>query len=172
MEEEDFYKQNTLPGAEAEKLRKDAFEIPKTIGPYKVESLLETGGMSTIYLGTDPETKKPVTIKTLLPKFLENEEVIKRFLNEAEIIEKTSHQNIVNLFGKGEWEGGLYIALEFIEGQSLRQHLQHHPISLKKALEIILEISYALCHLHTHGIIHRDLKLENMLLIHKRYFKY
>jgi len=164
MTEKDFNKQDTLPGPEAKKHEQEAFEIPEKIGPYKVESLLETGGMSSVYLGTHPETQDPVTIKVLLPKFLKNPEVVKRFLNEAEIIAQTDHQNIVNLYGHGEWEGGLYIALEFVEGQSLRQYLQHHPISLRKALEIILEIAYALCHLHTHGIIHRDLKLENVLV--------
>ena len=164
MSEEDFYKQNTLPGPEAKAVEQQHFSVPDAVGPYKIESLLETGGMSSVYLGTDPNSQKTVTIKTLLPKFLNNQEVVKRFMNEAEIISKTDHKNVVSLYGHGKWEGGMYIALEFIEGQSLRQHIQQTPISLKRALEMILEISYALCHLHTHGIIHRDLKLENILV--------
>lgn len=161
---DDFHKQPTVPGPEAEEAAQEIYPIPEVIGPYKIESLLEIGGMSTVYLGTHPETLDPVTVKTLLPKFLSNQEVIERFLNESEIIAKTDHPNVVKLYGQGKWKDGLYIAMEFIEGVSLRQYLQHHPISLRRALEIILEIAYALCHLHTHGIIHRDLKLENILV--------
>jgi serine/threonine protein kinase len=137
---------------------------PKIIGPYKIETLLERGGMSLLYLGSNPETKEPVTIKVLSPKFLSNPEVIKRFLNEAKIIAMTDHPNIVKLYSYGEWTGGLYIAMEFIQGISLRQYLLQTPLSLKKSIEIILDISYAICHLHTHGVIHRDLKPENILL--------
>lgn len=165
MTEENFYKQKTLPGLAAESSQlSPAFEIPKTIGPYKIESLLEKGGMSYVYLGTHPDTKDPVTIKVLSPRYLYNPDVVNRFLKEADIIALADNPNIVKLFGHGEWEGGLYIAMEFIQGVSLRHYLQHNPLSLRRSLEIILEIAYALCHLHTHGIIHRDLKLENILM--------
>ena len=60
--------------------------------------------------------------------------------------------------------GDLYIAMEFIQGISLRQYILQTPVSLKKALEIILDIAYALCHLHAHGVIHRDLKPENIII--------
>lgn len=164
MTNEDFHKQNTLPGVNPEERLSVPFEIPKTIGPYKIESLLEKGGMSYVYLGTHPETKDPVTIKVLSPKYLSHPEIVQRFLNEAEIIALADHPNIVKMYGHGDWEGGMYIAMEFVQGVSLRQYLQHNPISLKRALEMILETAYALCHLHTHGIIHRDLKLENILI--------
>lgn len=163
MEEpSEFYKQNTLPTAEAKAAYVE--KIPEKIGPYHVESLLEKGGMSILYLATHPDTKEPITIKVLFPEFVSNPEMVQRFLKEAEIIELTDHPNIVKLYGQGEWEGGLYIAMEFIQGISLRQYLQRHLISLKHALEIVLEISVALCHLHAHGVIHRDLKPENILV--------
>ena len=139
-------------------------ETPKAIGPYKIESLLEKGGMSLLYLGTHPTTGDPVIIKVLSPRYTSHPEAVKRFLNEAEIIAMADHPNIVKLYGYGEWSGGLYIAMEFIQGISLRQYLLQTPTSLKRSLEIILDIAYALCHLHTHGIIHRDLKPENILV--------
>jgi len=139
-------------------------EIPLYIGPYKIESLLEKGGMSVLYLGTHPETKEPVTIKVLQTKFLQNNEAVQRFIREADIISMTDHPNIVKMYGHGEWEGGLYIAMEFVLGISLRQYILQYPLSLKRALEFILDISYAICHLHTHGVIHRDLKPENILI--------
>lgn len=163
MSEEDFHKQPTIPG-EIPKTTPPISEVPKHIGPYKVECLLEKGGMSLLYLATHPETKEPTTIKVLSQKFLSQPEIVQRFLWEAEIIAMADHPNIVKLYGHGEWEGGLYIAMEFIQGISLRQYILQTPLSLKHALEIILDISYALCHLHTHGVIHRDLKPENILV--------
>ena len=138
--------------------------IPEKIGPYKIDSLLDRGGMSILYLSTHPETKIPIAIKVLEPKFLSRPEVVQRFVQETQIVGLPSHPNIVKLFSHGEWEGGLYIAMEFIQGISLRQLLLKSHISLRRALEIVIEISYALCHLHTHGIIHRDLKPENVLI--------
>lgn len=166
MSTKDFHKQNTLPEGFFDNIKPSPLpsEIPKMIGPYKIESLLEKGGMSQLYLAIHPDSQEPTTIKVLLPKFLSHPDVVQRFLNEAEIIAMTDHPNIVKLYGHGEWEGGLYIAMEFIQGISLRQALLQSPISLKKALEIIIDIAYALCHLHTHGVIHRDLKPENILI--------
>lgn len=166
MSDNDFHKQNTLPEGFFDYIKPLPLpsEVPAMIGPYKIESLLEKGGMSQLYLGTHPDTQEPTTIKVLLPKFLSHPDVVQRFLNEAEIIAMTDHPNIVKLYGHGEWEGGLYIAMEFIQGISLRQALLQSPISLKKALEIVIDIAYALCHLHTHGVIHRDLKPENILI--------
>lgn len=136
----------------------------KYLGRYKIESLLQSGGMSLLYLATDTEYNLPVVIKVLLPKFTSRPDIVERFLREAEILALVDHPNIVKMCSHGKWEGGYYIALEFIIGGSLRQYLMNTPLSLKRALEMILEIAYAICHLHTHGIIHRDLKLENILI--------
>ncbi|NGX52418.1 MAG: Serine/threonine-protein kinase StkP [Candidatus Anoxychlamydiales bacterium] len=138
--------------------------IPKKIGPYRIESLLKKGGMSFLYLGVDPENAKPIVIKVLSPKFIKNTEVINRFLKEADIIRLSNHPNIIKLYGQGQWDHGLYIAMEFVQGISLKQFLLEKSLSVHKALEIILQVGYALCHLHTHGIIHRDLKPENILI--------
>lgn len=163
MKDSQFHKQNTLPRS-LEKSSLLPEKIPEMIGPYKVESLLEKGGMSYLYLATHPETKDPITVKVLFPEFISNPEMVQRFLREAAIIGLADHPNIVKLYGQGEWEEGLYIAMEFIQGISLRKYLLHNLISLKHALEIVMEISMALCHLHAHGVIHRDLKPENILI--------
>lgn len=134
------------------------------LGPYTIESLLQSGGMSLLYLATESEHHLPVVVKVLLPKFALRQDIVERFLREAEILKLVDHPNIVKMCSHGRWEGGYYIALEFITGGSLRQYLMNTPLSLKRALEMILEIAYAICHLHTHGIIHRDLKLENILV--------
>lgn len=137
---------------------------PQKVGPYKIEGLLDKGGMSHLYLGLHPETKDPIIVKVLSPEYATNQEMVQRFLREAAIIAIADHPNIVKLYGQGEWEGGLYIAMEFVQGVSLRKYLLRNLISLKHALEFVMEISMALCHLHVHGIIHRDLKPENILV--------
>ncbi len=139
-------------------------EIPQEIGGYRIEGLLNRGGMSLLYLGVHPKTRKPITIKVLSAKYINNPEVVEQFLHEAKIIEITNHPNIVKLYGHGKWEGGVYIAMEFVQGISLRQMILQQAMPLKRSLEIILQIAHALMHLHVHGIIHRDLKPENILL--------
>lgn len=162
MLEEDFYKQRTL----SDSIKEDSPTppIPSKIGPYKIEGLLSRGGMSLLYLGTQGGSPDPLVIKVLSPKYLKNPETVARFLKEAHIIGLASHPNIVRLYGQGQWEKGLYIAMEFIQGVSLRQFIQQKSLSQKRALDIVLQVAYALLHLHTHGVIHRDLKPENILI--------
>lgn len=163
MTEQPFYKQDTLPGLESV-LKEEIPPLPDTIGPYKIEGLLSKGGASLLYLGINPDTKRTLVVKTLSPEFVNHPEMISRFLQEAKVISMTDHPNIVKLYGEGEWEQGLYIAMEFIHGVSLRQFIAYQALSLKRSLDIILQVAYALCHLHTHSVVHRDLKPENILI--------
>ncbi|MCF7851933.1 MAG: protein kinase [Simkaniaceae bacterium] len=155
-----FFDQPTLPTAKAQ--TKQA--LPDRIGPYIVESLLSQGGMSRLYLGKDPHTDQMIVIKVLSPDFVRHPEMIAQFLEEAKIISIADHPNIVKLYGQGKWQHGLYIAMEFIQGISLRQFIYQHSLSLKRCLDIALQVAYALLHLHTHNIVHRDLKPENILI--------
>jgi serine/threonine protein kinase len=164
MSTSDFYKRETLIQETTPATDRPPESLPKKIGAYKIESLLNKGGMSLLYLGIHPETHEPVAVKVLSSKYVSHAEMVERFFKEASIIEITNHPNIVQLFGQGKWEGGVYIAMEFIQGISLRQMILQEAMSLKRSLEIVLQISYALLHLHSHGIIHRDLKPENILL--------
>ncbi len=157
----EFYLQTTLPG---HSVSLEETPIPSQIGPYKIESLLSQGGMSVLYLAKHPDRQQLIAIKVLSPRFVTHNELKSQFLKEAEIISLTDHPNIVKLYGQGEWEGGLYIAMEFIRGISLKQFIIQHSLSLRRSLDIILQVAYALLHLHTHGVIHRDLKPENILI--------
>lgn len=156
-----IYNQKTLPSFRGPKT---PFVLPKHIGPYQIDTLLHQGSMSLLLLGSHPERRGAIAVKVLLPSLLSNKELSAQFLKEAEIISLADHPNIVKLYGQGKWEKGLYIAMEFIQGVSLRQFISNSSLSIKRALDIVLEISYALLHLHTHGIIHRDLKPENVLI--------
>lgn len=160
--EKGFYKQTTLPHAAVDLPASDV--LPDFVGPYKIESLLSKGGMSLLYLARHPEKPFPIAIKVLSPQFVSHPEMKQQFLRESQIIALTNHPNIIALYGQGEWEGGLYIAMEFIQGISLRQFILQQTLSLRSILDTVLQVSYALLHLHTHGVIHRDLKPENILI--------
>lgn len=150
-------------------LDKSGALLPQKIGPYPVTKLLGKGGMSYLYLGI--HNREQIVIKVLSPKLIANRDISSRFQKEAEIIALADHPNVVRLLGQGTWEKGLYIAMEFIEGTSLRQFMQREPLSQDTIVDILLKTSYAVCHLHTHGIIHRDLKPENILITESRNVK-
>ncbi len=161
MTQDPFHKQNTQPSAPEQPIETP---LPEIIGPYKIQTLLSKGGMGWLYMGIDPKTKTPAAVKVLPTSLVDNQESLDRFLKESKLTSLTNHPNIVKLYGEGAWEGGLYIAMEWIRGVSLRQFLTNQSFSLKRSLEIILQICYALKHLHENHIIHRDLKPENILI--------
>ncbi|MBB65821.1 MAG: serine/threonine protein kinase [Waddliaceae bacterium] len=135
-----------------------------TIGPYQIETMLGKGGMSNLYLGTLPNKQDVVIIKVLQDKYIDKPAAIKAFQREATILSLAQHPHIVNFYEEGNWEGKPYIVLEYIEGISLREFLMQDSLDLRRALELVLQIAYAICHLHSQGVIHRDLKPENILL--------
>lgn len=162
-----FYKQSTLPADFSRKIG----ATPARIGPYPVEKLINRGGMGVLYLGRDPTTHQLLAIKVLSQKFVNNPEATQRFLQEAHIISSTRHPHIVAIYGEGTWEGGLYIAMEYIDGITLSRFIAQKKCSLKRAIDLLLQIASALAHLHKEGIVHRDLKPENILLNTKNQVK-
>ncbi len=139
-------------------------KLPEKIGGYKIEKIHRVGGMGIIYLAIHPKTSEQVIVKVLLPKYLKDREMLSRLVREARVMGVSNHPNIVKLFDLGQWEEGIFVAMEYVEGVSLRQFTRERALTPQKALEIILQIGYGLSHLHAHGIIHRDLKPENVLI--------
>ena len=139
-------------------------ETPSQIGRFQIDGLYSKGGMSTLYLATDPLSSDQVIVKVLLPRFVSDPALVRQFIDEGRIIAMTNHPNIVKLYEYGEWEGGVYIAMELVHGNSLRRILQDNPLPLKKALDVLLQTSNALKDLHSHGVVHGDLKPENILI--------
>ena len=140
-------------------------DLPQEIGQYKVEALLARGGMSLVYLGHDPvDPEKKVVLKVLLPEYTQESKMNERFINEAKILGQVYHPNIPKIYKVGQWDKGLFIAMEYFQGISLRSFIREQSFSLRKALEVIVKIGYALYHLHSYGIVHRDLKPENVIL--------
>lgn len=138
--------------------------LPISIGRFQIESLLAYGGMSLVYLAKDPKSQSICCVKVLSPHCMANKHLVDRFLKESEISGLTDHPNIVKILDQGTWENGLFIAMEFIQGISLRQFILDRSLSHQKAVQIVLDVASALLHLHTHGVIHRDLKPDNILI--------
>lgn len=139
-------------------------KIPKKIGPYQIQSLLTKHKYYHLYLGIHPTTKEIVAIKTLLKKYLKDPSIAERFLKEVQITKKSQHPNIIKVFDHGKWEGGYYLCMEFIQGVSLRHFIQESPMPYQRSIETILQIAHALTHMHSTGVIHCDIKPDNILM--------
>lgn len=155
-----FYHQPTVRLVVAEA----TVNLPVKIGPYKVEKLLTTGTDAKLYLGLHEDSKQLAVLKVISHDLLKNQERKALFLKEAHILEGLFHTNIVQYLGHGEYHEGMYIAVEFVQGISLKQFILQRSLSLKRSIDITLKVLYALLYLHSLGIVHRDLKPENILI--------
>ena len=145
---------------------KDQFERLSVAlrGRYTLLRQLGKGGMGTVYLARDVKLGREVAVKALLPE-VRAAFGDERFQLEVQLVARFSHPNIVKLFEAGEAEGIPFYVMDFVEGESLQQHLEREgQIGLKRALRIAAEIGDALQYAHEHGTIHRDIKPGNILL--------
>ncbi|MCB1050775.1 MAG: protein kinase [Acidobacteria bacterium] len=136
-----------------------------TFGRYRVDQVVGKGAMGTVYKGYDPKIDRVVAVKTVSFQYVEESErkaALERFHLEARLAGKLAHPNIVTIFDVGED----FIAMEFLEGESLSQFLKSHgAVPAEEVLRICEGIAAALDHAHQHGIIHRDVKPANILLV-------
>jgi eukaryotic-like serine/threonine-protein kinase len=135
------------------------------LGPYKVLSLIGAGGMGEVWLATELRLGRRVALK-LLPADLTRDPVrIQRFEQEARAASALNHPNVCTIHALGETdEAQLYIAMEYVEGDTLRQRLATSRLSLREALDIAIQVAAALSAAHAAGIVHRDIKPENVML--------
>src|ERR671936_922493 len=134
-------------------------------GRYRILRKLGSGGMANVYLAEDEELGRRVAIKILNDRYANDELFIERFRREAKSAAGLSHPNIVSIYDRGEAEGTYYIAMEVIEGRSLKELiLTRGPLPIGQAITHTLEMLEALRFAHRHGIIHRDIKPHNILI--------
>jgi serine/threonine protein kinase/beta-lactam-binding protein with PASTA domain len=134
-------------------------------GRYQVVRKLGAGGMANVYLAEDQELGRRVAIKILNDRFANDDQFIERFRREAKNAAALSHPNIVSIYDRGEAAGTYYIAMEYLDGRSLKELITSRgPAPLNVAIEYARQILSALRFAHRHGIVHRDIKPHNVLV--------
>ena len=135
-----------------------------TVGAYKILNQLGAGGMGEIYLARDARLNRLVALKLLSGHFTREEGHVRRFRQEALAASSINHPNILTVHDIGEWNGRDYIATEYVEGMTLRARMRGTRLSLSEAVDIALQIAGALSAAHAAGIVHRDVKPENVMV--------
>ena len=138
--------------------------IGKSISHYTILEKLGKGGMGEVFLAEDNKLHRKVALKFLFKNLCEDPETKARFEREAQTAAALNHPNIVVVHEIDEFEGQIYISMEYVEGESLRYHINKKQFSISQAIEIILQICQGLSKAHQAGIVHRDIKPENIMI--------
>jgi len=136
----------------------------RQLGHYQLISLLGAGGMGEVYLARDARLGRQVAIKLLPLRFTMEADRVRRFQREAHAASALNYPNILTMHEIGEVENVHFIATEFIDGVTLRQHMQSTRLNVREALDIAVQVASALATAHAAGIVHRDVKPENVML--------
>ncbi len=147
-------------------------DLPNTIqsgtlldGKYRIEGYIGAGGMGRVYKAIHVQLGNRVAIKIMHPRFSLDQNSTARFHREAKIISGLHHKNILSVYAFGSSEGSLYMAMEFVDGQSLGDLIRERgPLAPESAVQILLQICEAMTYAHRHKVLHRDLKPDNVLL--------
>jgi serine/threonine-protein kinase len=132
---------------------------------YELEELVGSGGMSSVFKARDRLLDRHVALKVLHQHYAEDGEYVERFRREARAVAQLSHPNIVTVIDRGESEGRQFIVFEYVDGENLKEVLEENgPLPVRDALELALGVSRGLAFAHDHGLIHRDVKPQNVLL--------
>lgn len=136
------------------------------VGKYQIVSLVATGGMAMLYKAYDKTLDRYVAIKQIAPNLAADEKFVERFRREAQVLARVSQgqQNVVAVFELIEEGGGLFMVMEFVEGASLQALLDRGAASLQTGLGILLKIALGLKAIHSQGLVHRDLKPDNVMV--------
>ncbi len=131
---------------------------------FRVSRLLGKGGMGEVYLARDTKLGRRVALKVVHQKRIGTREALDRFLFEARTTARFAHPHIVTIYAVGEYDERPYVALEYLEGRTLRERLESDPLGAREVMRLGIAIADALAEAHDHGVLHRDLKPENVIL--------
>jgi eukaryotic-like serine/threonine-protein kinase len=131
---------------------------------YELEELVGSGGMSSVYRAHDRLLDRKVALKVLHQQYTGDAEHVGRFRHEARAVATLSHPNIVTVIDRGEHDGRQFIVLEYVDGENLKQLIRRGPVPVATAVELAIQISQGLAFAHQQGLVHRDVKPQNVLL--------
>ena len=142
-----------------------------TLSHYTIIKKLGAGGMGEVYLAQDTKLDRKVALKLLLAEFVSNEDRLRRFVQEAKAAAALSHPNIAHIYEVGDADGVHYIAMEFIDGDTLATRVHREMNSLSTLLKYLSQVAEGLAKAHAAGIVHRDLKPDNIMITGDGYAK-
>jgi serine/threonine protein kinase/Flp pilus assembly protein TadD len=138
---------------------------------YEILSPLGVGGMGEVYRARDSRLKRNVAIKILPESWIQDHSAVERFIREAHAVSALNHPNIITIYDIGQQDDIHFMATELVDGQTLRQHMKTARLKLPEALDVAIQVANALTAAHSAGIIHRDVKPENIMLRTDGYVK-
>jgi serine/threonine protein kinase len=133
-------------------------------GRYELEKLVGSGGMSNVFRAHDRLLERTVALKILHEQYTRDADYVERFRREARAVAQLAHPNIVTVIDRGEQDGRQFIVFEFVEGENLKELLAHGPLPVQEAVGLALQVARALSFAHERGLVHRDVKPQNVLL--------
>src|SRR5512141_2590295 len=134
------------------------------LGPYEISVPLGSGGMGDVYRARDTRLSREVAVKVLPAELASDSGRLRRFEKEARAASSLNHPNIVTIYEIGTSDSRSYIAMELVDGKTLRELLFPGPLPLKRLLQIAVQIAEGLAKAHEAGVVHRDLKPENVMV--------
>jgi eukaryotic-like serine/threonine-protein kinase len=145
--------------------------IGKKLGRYEIREKIGSGGMGEVYLAHDTQLDRKVALKVLLPEFSKDEERVQRFKLEARAASALNHPNIITIHEVGEADDSLYIATEYVDGQTLREKITKGNLSVAESVRIAEQVADAIAAAHEAHVVHRDIKPENIMIRRDGYAK-
>ncbi len=144
--------------------KRGAIAAGTRLAHYEIISLLGAGGMGQVYVAEDTRLRRRVAIKMLVPELTRDERNLRRFEQEARAASALNHPNILTIYEFGQFDGLCFIASEFIEGATLRQRMANGRLEWNVTIDIAIQIASALSAAHASGIVHRDIKPDNVIV--------
>ena len=138
--------------------------IGSTLSHFRITSLLGEGGMGAVYQAEDTNLDRQVAIKVLPEEFAQNPDRLARFEREAKAVAALSHPNILALFEFGQENGVTFAVTELLDGETVGSRLENGPMPIRKAIELARQVAEGLAAAHEQGVVHRDLKPDNLYL--------